>query len=121
VTPDRSIETLAREMLWSGTEQRAYPVEEDGALVGLVCLRDLRRVPQERWPDTPVREVMTPVDRLTILPIEADAQLAADALAQQDIDQIPIVRGPSERPELLGIVRRADILRWVRLTSANER
>jgi Zn-dependent protease/CBS domain-containing protein len=93
------------------SEQRAFPVESNGAFLGLVCFEDVRALPRDRWSDTTAAQLMTPVVKLTTLPPTADAESALDALAQRDVEQIPIV----EDGKLLGLVRRRDILKWLAL------
>lgn len=110
VGPGMSLETLVREELMAG-DQRAFPVLSDGALAGLVCLEDVRKVPPERWPETPVSAVMTPADRLAALPPEASAYRAFKALAKREVEQIPVLEGD----RLVGLVRRQDLLKWLSL------
>jgi len=38
----------------------AYPVVDEGELLGIICLHDVKAVPRERWPTTTVEETMTP-------------------------------------------------------------
>ena len=124
VEPDMRIDDLAREMLWSSSDQRAFPVEHDGALLGLVCVSDLRKVPQDKWPTTSLREVLTPRSELTTLPPDASAKRALEVLGRQNFDQVPIVQSLDQSPDqqgeepqahLVGMVRRADLLSWVAL------
>jgi signal-transduction protein with cAMP-binding, CBS, and nucleotidyltransferase domain len=111
VDPDTSIEQVVRDLMADESEQRAFPVERDREIVGLVCLSDLRKVPQARWGVTPISAVMTPREQLATLPPGAPAQDALEQLARHEVDQIPVVEGA----HAVGMVRRADILRWVRL------
>ncbi len=110
VLPGLSIEELVREHLMP-SDQRAFPVEEAGTLVGLVTFDDLRRVPQADWIRTPVSAVMTPARMLTTLPPDALADQALDALAKREVEQIPVLEGE----HLLGLVRRQDLVRWLSL------
>ncbi|MFT3836988.1 MAG: site-2 protease family protein [Myxococcaceae bacterium] len=110
ITPGLSITELVRDHIMP-SDQRAFPVEEHGALIGLVTFEDVRRVPQADWPVTRVDRVMTPLNRLTVLPPEARADQALDALARRDVEQIPITEGE----HLLGLVRRQDLVRWISL------
>ena len=61
---------------------------------------------------------MTPVSELTMLQADLPAERAAEELARKEIDNIPVVAESSTHaPRLLGMVRRADILRWVYLSN----
>ncbi len=110
ISPDTIVSDVARHAV-AESDQRAFPVVVDGHLVGLVCLEDLRRAPYEAWSSTPVAEIMTPLEGLARVAPDADASEAAEELARRDVDQVPVVDGD----RLLGIVRRADVLRFLRL------
>jgi CBS domain-containing protein len=93
------------------SEQRAFPVIEDDLLVGLVCQRDLEKVaPDQRGPLT-VSDIMKPASEVTAVSPRADAVDVLTLLARRDINQVPVV----ENGHLAGLVRRADILRWLAL------
>lgn len=92
-------------------DQRCFPVMRDGQLEGLVCIEDLRRVPRDDWASTPVREVMTPAGDLATVEPEADAHEALTELGRRDVDQLPVV----DHGELVGLVRRKDLIRWIAL------
>lgn len=111
VAPDLPLESFVREHLMLG-DQRAFPVESpDGALVGLVCFDDVKKLPQQQWPQKTVEDVMTPTERLAALPPDARADEALQSLATRDVDQLPVLEGG----HLVGIVRRADVMKWLAL------
>ena len=93
------------------TDQHSFPVVRDGALVGIVGVDDVRRVPRDRWETTTVEEMMTPAPRLATATPEEDAADALDELASRDVDQLPVVQDG----RLVGLLRRADIVRWLQL------
>ena len=94
-------------------DDHAFPVVEDGRLQGLVTLDDIRTISRERWDTTPVEEIMTPIVDLTVIGIDDDAADALMKLAQEDVRQLPVLSGDS----LAGLVRRRDIMRWLKLQS----
>ena len=74
-----------------------------------MTLSDVRKVPRDEWPTTSVYRAMTPASRLhTVTPDENLAKVL-QLMAQHDVNQLPVVRGH----ELLGLVTRGDILRYV--------
>jgi Zn-dependent protease/predicted transcriptional regulator len=94
-----------------GTDDYGFPVLDEGRLVGIVTLEDVRKVARGTWDTVQVREIMTPADRLiTVNPAE-DAAGALDKLTQADVRQLPVLRGA----ELVGLLRRRDIIRWLQL------
>jgi Zn-dependent protease/CBS domain-containing protein len=110
VPPDLRLNELVSNHLMA-TDQQSFPVEDEGRLLGLVCLEDVRSIPQAEWPTTAVSGVMTPTEELHALPPEAAAEQALDKLAEGDVGQIPIL----EHEHLLGLLRRQDLMKWLSL------
>jgi CBS domain-containing protein len=108
IDPQMRVSTLVDEQLMP-SGQRAFPVERDGALVGLVSLADLRKCPRETWADSTVAEIMTPVKALVCLTPQQDAMEALALVAQGNLNQLPVV----DNDKLVGLVRREDILKWL--------
>jgi CBS domain-containing protein len=93
------------------TDDSGFPVLEDGSLVGIVTLEDVRTVPRGEWDTTNVRQIMTPSDRLvTVMPGE-DGGAALDKLMQNDFRQLPVLNGNG----LVGLFRRRDIVKWLQV------
>ena len=95
--------------------ERCLPVVDHGTFEGLVCLSDLTKVPRQQWGSRTVGEIMTPVTALTVATPAEDATHALRKLAVQDVDQLPVV----EEGEVRGVVRRADLIRWMELHGAS--
>ncbi len=110
VSPELPVDDFVSQHLMA-SDQRAWPVESQGLFVGLVVWDDVRRLPQSVWASTPVQQVMTARRELVTLKPDDPAERALEVFAERDVDQIPIVDG--ER--LLGLVRRADLLKWYAL------
>lgn len=91
------------------SEQQLFPVEAGDHLLGTVSIDDVRGVARELWPTTAVEQIMTPVDRLPSLPPDAGAERALELLSRADVDQLVVLEGR----ELLGFIRRADLVRWI--------
>jgi Zn-dependent protease/CBS domain-containing protein len=112
-SPDATVSALVYERIM-GSDDYGFPVVDGGgALVGVVTLQDVRGVPRQAWDTTMVREIMTPREKLVVTTPDEDAAEALNQLMQRDIRQIPVMRDG----ELLGLVRRRDIIRWLRLSS----
>jgi CBS domain-containing protein len=113
VSPSMRVSTLVNEHLMA-SGQSSFPVEARGRFVGLVCLRDLYQRAREGWDDLTVADVMVPADALaTVRPHDAASQ-ALQRLDQKDVSQLPVtVDG-----RLAGLVRREDLLHWLRLHAA---
>ncbi|NIP47938.1 MAG: CBS domain-containing protein [Gammaproteobacteria bacterium] len=110
VNPAMSVETLIDERLMR-SDQRAFPVIDDGHLLGLVCLHDIRRTPREAWPATRVGDIMTPAERLASIGTDTDAAQALQRLSREGVNQLPVI----DHGRLVGLIQREDILKWLSL------
>lgn len=110
IEPTMSVGQLVRDKIMH-SDQRCFPVIEEGRLEGLVCLDDVRKAPEAEWDRTPVGRIMTPRAKLSTLSPDDEAQQALQQLAEEGYDQIPVV----DHGELRGLVRRQDIMKWLKL------
>jgi Zn-dependent protease/predicted transcriptional regulator len=110
VWPDMPLDMLISNFLMR-SDQRAFPVLEGQRLAGLICQRDVERLPPAQRHAGSVRDVMRPVDQLVVAHADDDAFDVLNLLAQRDINQVLVV----EDGRAAGLVRRADILRWLAL------
>lgn len=110
VPPNLRLDRLVDDELLRGP-QRCFPVVDDGRLLGLVCLQDIRGVPRDDWPATAVEGVMTPRPDLDAVTPDTDAAEALERLTRRDVDQLPVMDGEAFR----GLLRREGILRWLSL------
>jgi CBS domain-containing protein len=91
--------------------RRAMPVADDGRLLGIVTLGDIREVPPERRATTPVGSVMGGREGLVTVAPGASLAAALEALGRGDYEQVPVV----ENGRLVGMLTRADLLRQFQL------
>jgi Zn-dependent protease/CBS domain-containing protein len=110
VTPDLLLGALVHDYLMR-SDEHAFPVVENGMLVGIVSLSDVRHVAPESWPVTRVRDVMRRDGSLvTAQPNEPLAE-AFEQLARQDVGQLPVL----DHGRLVGVLLRRDLGRWLEL------
>jgi len=100
------------------SDDQSFPILEHGTrrLTGLVTLDDVRRVSRELWDTTRVGEIMTPAAELIVVAPRDDAAEAFSKLSGRDVRQLPVVNDG----ELVGLLRRRDIVRWLQLNSERE-
>lgn len=110
VDPRTDLSTLVEHYLLHD-KPTCVAVVQNGALVGQVDVKDVRRVKEANWPFTSVARVMTPASELTVLSPRDDASRALALLAEPELEQAPVVEGG----ELVGVVRREDLVRWLSL------
>jgi CBS domain-containing protein len=94
-----------------GTDDQAFPILEEGRLVGLVTLEDVRKVDRDAWDSTIVQDIMTPAEKLIVVSTDEDAGQALEKLSSNDVRQLPVL----SNGELVGLLRRRDIIKWLQL------
>jgi Zn-dependent protease/CBS domain-containing protein len=112
VEPDFLVSQLVDDYLM-GTDERSFPVVQGEQLIGIVTLEDVRKIPRSNWDATRVREIMTPEDKLDVVAPDDDVADALNKITSRDVRQIPVL----DNGHLVGILRRRDIIRWLRLHS----
>lgn len=88
---------------------RSAPVMQGDQLAGLVTLSDIRHVPQEQWPQTPVGYVMIPLDRLHTIAPDQQLNDVLPLMTGRDVNQLPVVSDG----RLVGILSRDAIMRFL--------
>ncbi len=96
-----------------GTDDQSFPVMRGGQLAGIITIEDVRKVAQQAWATTTVEQIMTASDQMVEVAPEEDAAEAFRELTQHGTPQLPVVRNG----ELVGMLRRRDIARWLQLHS----
>jgi len=110
--PDMDLNTLVQEfMLAKG--QRCVPIVAGAELLGLLTMRDLRRVPREEWAATAVFKAMTPREKLYVVDVREDVTEAMQVMARESVHQLPVL----EEGLFIGFITRADVLRLMQLRS----
>jgi Zn-dependent protease/CBS domain-containing protein len=107
VSPATSVETIVHESFIQ-RGRRALPVCNEAGLMGIVTLADVKRLPQDRWANTPVQEIMT---RSPLLSVNENDDLngALKILAQNGLNQIPVMSSG----RMVGLLTRSDVLRYL--------
>jgi CBS domain-containing protein len=83
-------------------------VVEEGALLGIVTLRDVR-IPKERWDASTIAEVMTPISNIKSAYPEQPVAELLEQMEEYDINQIPVL----EYGKPLGAVSRYKLLNFL--------
>lgn len=115
VAPESNLESLVRDHFLHG-DQSCFPVVSDGQLEGLVCLEDIRKIPEPSWAATSVEQVMTRAPDLKTVAPTSDAAQALELLGELEVGQLPVV----EHGHLVGVLRRQEVLRWLTLRTPHD-
>lgn len=86
---------------------RSALVMQGDLLGGLITLSDIRHVPREQWPQTPVGMAMIPVDRLHVVSPEQGLNEALPLMNGRDVNQLPVV----QNGQLVGVLTRDAVMR----------
>ncbi len=112
VPPEMSVAALVEDILLP-SGQRAFPVQTENRMLGMVFLGDLHRIDRSRWNATPLSEIMVPMDSLITVAPQVDAMDALGLLGSHAINQLPVV----DHGTLVGLLRREDLLSWLSLNT----
>jgi CBS domain-containing protein len=93
------------------TGHRYFLVVDGDVPRGVVTLRDLARVPRDRWQWAPVSEVMTPWAGLVRVEPQTNLVEALRRMDDAQVGHLPVAVG--DRP--VGVLTREEVLRYVRL------
>lgn len=110
VGPDVTLQDLVDDYILRHNV-RALPVVQDGDVLGLVTLTDVRRVPRDQWAATPVRQIMTPADHLKTAEPREGLEQVLQQLSEADVNQLPVVEGR----RLVGLLSRSQVIRYLQL------
>ncbi len=112
-----SLATLA-EAFRRSRRQGFLTVDASGRLAGIVTLSDLDRAGDEDLPaETPLAVIATPRDRLVIAHPDESMGDALSRMGVHGFGRLPVVARDASG-ELLGVIRRGDIIRAYRLALA---
>ncbi len=113
ISADMSLEQLINEYVL-GKGRRCFPVVDDGRVLGLATVNDLRKAPRESWHSRSVSEVMTPYDHLRWVGPGDELTSALQTMTSEDVNQLPVM----ENGRIVGMVGRDSLLSFIQLRSA---
>lgn len=105
VPPDMDIARFVQDVAYIH-HYSVFPVVEQERLIGLLRTRDVKKIPQAHWADTPLRDIMQRCGDDQIAAPNEDADTVLQRMQQSQSGQVIIV--DSEQP--LGIVTLRDML-----------
>jgi Zn-dependent protease/CBS domain-containing protein len=96
------------------TGQGCFAVEDQDRLIGLITLRDVSKVPRDRWQQVTVGEAMRPLKQLQTVSPDTPVLDALKIMVRNDINQLPVVAHGS----LQGIVSRSQLRQLLQVRAA---
>ncbi len=110
ISPATPVDELVRGFM-NQKYGRAVPVCDGGMTVGIVTLKDVKRVAQDRWPVTSVESVMTKTPLYSVKP-DDDLNQAMKLIAQHDLNQVLV----TSEGQCVGLLSRAEIIHYLNLS-----
>ncbi len=95
----------------------SYPCVDQGELVGMVTLEDVKRVPQEQWNRLQVADAMTPLAECAVVAPNTTVEQALQDMNRPKSGGRALV---VDRGQLIGIVSASDVTRWIQRLRAVE-
>jgi CBS domain-containing protein len=90
---------------------RAVAVVDDGRLLGVVTIADLRSVDQQAWPQTRAESVMRPVSRILTVGPGSRLMTAIERFSASDLPVLPV----EDDGVLVGMLEREAVGSYVRM------
>lgn len=108
VHPGLDIQSLVDDYVL-GRNVRGLPVCDEGRLVGIITVNDIKEIARDEWPRRQVSELMTGLAELQTV---EEMTLVNDVLrlmAEHDFHQLPVLRDGS----LVGLITRSGLVRYL--------
>ena len=103
-----SVQDFVDEFLRTG--RRCFFVTVQGSIAGLITPNEVRTLERSLWPQTPVQQIMKPLDNLRVVAPETAATEALETMVREDLNQLPVVSDH----QVEGMLSRSNILEALR-------
>lgn len=110
ITPGLSVAEMVRDFFLQ-QRHRALPVSLNDQLLGIVSITDVKEVPQHKWAETTVGEIMSREPIYSVAPADG-LNSAMRLLTRHDLNQVLVL----EEGRLVGILSRADVICYLQLS-----
>jgi CBS domain-containing protein len=108
VDPDLDIQSLVDDYVL-GSNVRGLPVCDEGRLVGIITVNDIKEIAREEWPRRQVSELMTGLADLQTVEEMTPVNEVLRMMAEHDFHQVPVLRDGS----LVGLITRSGLVRYL--------
>jgi predicted transcriptional regulator len=82
-------------------------VEENDQVIGIVSLSDTGKIGQPDWGRTPIKAIMTPIEKIHFVSISDSADDVLSSMQTHSINQVPVV----ENDRVVGWIDREQLVR----------
>lgn len=109
ISPDITLQRLADEHIL-GEGRRFFIVRDNGDILGLITLQDIKGVPRREWPVTSAGQIMIPAEKMQQIHPDGDLWEAVEKMDQDGVNQLPVI----ENGQVLGILSRDGVIGFLR-------
>lgn len=88
-----------------------FPVMENGKLLGMTTLKEIKKVPREKWSIVAVGETLVPHERRWEVSPQDDVMQALQRMVQEDQGRIVVTR----KDRVIGLITRNGIARYIQV------
>lgn len=115
VAPSVSLDDLVNKYFFEHRFSR-FPVADEGKLIGVITLHDVKEIPKENWERVTAAEVVEPLPKSHTIGPSEQAVDALMQMAKEETGHLLVI----EDETLVGLVTRSDIIRLIRIKSELE-
>jgi Zn-dependent protease/predicted transcriptional regulator len=90
---------------------RGFPVKDDGRILGMISLNQVKDIPPGEYPVLSVRDFMTRLNNDMVIAPEGTLDKAMKQMTQTDLDRLLVMR----QGELVGLITRKSLMRFVEI------
>jgi len=112
VSPDDTLDELAECFLHY--KFGAFPVVYGSTTHGLVTLQNMKNIPREKWAETKVSNILTPLKEAMVIKPDTDASEVMIEMATNNRGRALVM----ENGELVGLLSRTDMMRYTQMHMA---
>ncbi|HNO65944.1 MAG TPA: site-2 protease family protein [Tepidiformaceae bacterium] len=110
VTPGTPVSEIVHDYM-VGKGERAVMVANDGAVLGVITVSDVRRVPRDSWAQVPAQRIMTPRSNVITVNASQPAVEVLVLLGEKGLNQVPVL----EDGRMVGLVTRRELMDRIQL------
>lgn len=110
VPPGLTLGLVVNELML-GQGHRAVVVAQGDAVLGILSISDIRRVPRDEWDTAQAQSAMTPRERVVTVEAGAPALEVLELIGERALNQVPVL----EEGRMIGLITRRELLERIRV------
>lgn len=108
-----TLNQIVQERVLANGQHCFFITDFSGAIIGVLNLQDITRIPQMQWRYLAAQEAMTPLHKLVTVDSEMELLKALRKMEEEDLSQVSVV----DEYGLVGMLSRDNVIRFLKLRS----